>query len=390
MLDESFTRSRPRPWFLSFWTRAARNGRVGLDEFRRNAPRATGTPAELVFDLTNACPFRCVHCFRTHAGQPSPTYLPLDFFNRIPSDFLSSAFQIDLSGVGEPLFHPQWDEILEWVRASSGARITFNTSLAHIDDGRLRRMVELGATPSVSIEGARRETYRRFRPDIPYDKVFRGIRRLAELGREIRHPKFGLRIHWILYRDNVAELPEFLSMMSDWGIGEIRVHPLAPIHPSLVPYGCDMSDPKVESRLLEALELATRNRVSLTFHEHLVASQGLRVAAERNRVAAPSLRESYWYHSPPDEYGCSFPWTQMKIDSNGRVMACCFSDYEMGDVRQEDLTAIWNNAHFVLFRESVNRCDPVCGYCTSSPSGGVCCPRVQILKHVEGKAHFAQ
>jgi sulfatase maturation enzyme AslB (radical SAM superfamily) len=68
----------------------------------------------------------------------------------------------------------------------------------------------------------------------------------------------------------------------------------------------------------------------------------------------------------------------MNIDSAGEVVACCFSDFSMGNVLVCDIEETWNNVHFARLRDNVNKPEK-CRYCVESPSGGICCPRIQEL-----------
>lgn len=368
---------------------AAANMRHALAEFHRRTQCTMATPPELIFDLTNGCHLRCTHCYRTYM-KTAPTTMPMEVFRRVPPRFYDNARQIDLSGMGEPMLHPKWDEILDFVADGGRRLVTFNTSLTLVDEKRLVRMAELGTWPAVSIDGARRETFETIRAGACHAKVFAALARLGELARANGHPRFHPRVQWVLYRSNFRELAEFVGIAADMGIDEIRVQPLAPHQEGMKELCCDAADPELHENLLAAYASATERGVSLRLHPHLIDHGVVGASAARNAemVALPhvTLRDHHHY---PDGAGCSYPWTQLAIDSAGRVATCCFSDRVMGNLLEQDLNEIWNNFHFARLRGDVNG-PKASTYCTESDSAGVCCPRVQAVNRRQGTLHWME
>jgi len=364
------------------------NARLALAEFRQSAPIVASAPCELCIDLTNDCKLRCVHCYRSYTGHEA-VYLAPKAMHRIPNRFYRLARQIELSGIGEPMLHPRWDEILEWIAGKSSARLTFNTSLTLVTEERLRRMVELGAGVAVSIDAARPDTFERIRRGASHEAVFGALKRLSRLGREIANPRFFLRIKWTLMKPNVAELSEFVDLAAGMGISEIHVQPLAPHHPSLKEWCCSGEDQETSDFLLRAFDRGTALGVAIPMHGHLLVNDALRTASADNARSTRLLAEDLWHHHWPGGDGCSYPWTQINIDAAGNVVACCFSDAHMGNLLNEDLELIWNNFRMARLRAEVNE-DRCSKYCVQSPSGGVCCPRIQWLRRQDGQTHFLQ
>ncbi|MDX1971430.1 MAG: radical SAM protein [Candidatus Sumerlaeia bacterium] len=359
-----------------------------LYDYATNTPTTNAGPTEICLDLTNDCHLRCLHCYRTYLKN-NPSYMPLEVIDRIPASFFLNARQVELSGMGEPMLHPQWDEILERItHKGPQAQIWFNTSLTVYTADRLRRMVELGTSPAISVDAARPETFEMIRARAKHEKVFGGIRQIMANARAIQNPAFSLRIQWTLYNANVAELWEFMAFAGEEGIPEVRVQPLAPHQPQMQQWCCDIQDPQTIDWLCKAFQAATEQGVRLTMHSPLLVHPDVVAAAQENHRNTTSSRRCNWHHHP-NETGCSFPWTQMNIDSAGYLVACCFSDARFGNVLKDDLEMLWNGFRMGELRSEVNR-SKVARWCVDSPSAGACCPRVQHLKAMEGKSHFLQ
>jgi radical SAM protein with 4Fe4S-binding SPASM domain len=308
------------------------------------------------------------------------TYLPLRAFERIPQEFYKNAKQIDLSGMGEPLLHPDWDDIFDLVNRLSPAQISFNSSFTLCNEERLQKIVEFGTSPAISIDAATKKTFEEIRYRSRYDHVFGSVFRMMEIAREVNNPKFYPRVQWTLYKRNLDELAQFVDIAADAGLPEIRVQPLAAHRPEMQEWCCDPRDPEVQQSLARALEAANTRKVALFFHEHLICSDELQNLMKTNHSLHSGSHELTTYHHRPDSKGCSFPWTQMNIDSEGYVVACCFSDYRLGNILNQDIWEIWNNFHFAHLRREVNSPE-LCKYCVDSPSGGICCPRIQYINN---------
>jgi len=369
--------------------RREHNRKHALAEFRFNTPCVQSTPVQVVIELTNDCHSRCLHCFRSYE-KITPSYISPAVLTRIPSHFLDNAEQIDLSNNGESMIHPAWDRMLDAMADSGRRHVTFNTSLTPATPSRLRRMVELGCGVTVSMDGATKETYERIRRGASYDHTLQSLRLLKQYADEIAHPEFSLSVNWVLYEQNLGELVDFARMAPDLGIAAINLLALAPHHEAIKAYCADPANPATEERLLRALHAATESNVILNPPHHLIRSESMKAAVERNQTICATVKPAscFWHHHP-DAHGCSFPWTQLNIDTVGRVVGCCFSDPVMGNLMITDLEEIWNNHRFAEWRAEVNQ-GKVHKLCVESNCGGHCCPRVQYLKHDDRKSHYLQ
>ncbi|MCZ7356132.1 MAG: radical SAM protein [Candidatus Methanoperedens sp.] len=336
-------------------------------------------PAEIVFDLTDVCHLRCIHCYRTFENQMRKTFLSIEVFKQIPESYYNYARQIDLSGGGESILHPNWDEILEFTADNGKRLVTFNTSLSRVKDYQLKRFVELGCGVAVSLEGARKETYESIRVGAKYETVFGNLRRIMDYQREIQNPRFHLIILWTLYKQNLEELNEFVTMASEIGIEDIFVYPLIPHHKELMEMCCNPQSLEVEKYLLQALETATRNQIDLNIEDIFIQTERLKSSVQLNKKL-PLTRFNIvrnWHHQP-DSAWCSLPFTQLKIDQSGNIHTCALSSRIYGNVFVTPVDKIWNNQEFSQLRSEVIL-DRPSRFCTECSSGAACCPRIKYL-----------
>jgi len=59
---------------------------------------------------------------------------------------------------------------------------------------------------------------------------------------------------------------------------------------------------------------------------------------------------------------CNYPWTWALISSNGDVRPCCYAPQTVGNIIDDDLSAIWNNSAMEALRSDLlaDRINPVC------------------------------
>jgi MoaA/NifB/PqqE/SkfB family radical SAM enzyme len=110
-------------------------------------------------EITSFCNLDCVFCPRRHLVG-APKHMPLDQFKNIFDQILPS--NINLSGQGEPLLHPNIPDIIRYCR-EGGAAVNFPTNLT-VPKSLMTEIVE--AQPNllkISIDAASPETYLKIR-----------------------------------------------------------------------------------------------------------------------------------------------------------------------------------------------------------------------------------
>ena len=141
---------------------------------------------QIYFYLTEGCNLRCRHCWIApkyqSEGNSHPT-LDLDLFKSI----IEQATALGLTGVkltgGEPLLHPEINEILEYIRTED-LRLTVETNGVLCTPELAEKMAACkDPFVSVSLDGADAETHEWVRGVTGcFEAALRGIQNLAEVG----------------------------------------------------------------------------------------------------------------------------------------------------------------------------------------------------------------
>src|SRR5690349_3286491 len=136
--------------------------------------RSVPGPAFVQVEPVGQCNLRCTMCaiqFRED-GPPDgpPAFMTWEQFERI-LDGCRGASELHLQGLGEPLMHPRF---FDMVRAATerGLVVSTNSNLTLLTERRADQLLECGLKRlHISIDGARAETYEAIRHKAHFDRV---------------------------------------------------------------------------------------------------------------------------------------------------------------------------------------------------------------------------
>src|SRR5881275_2733628 len=120
-------------------------------------------PRFLQVEPVGQCNLRCRMCpieFRKD-GPPNgpPAFIDFDTFTRLVDQFLPGLEELQLQGLGEPLMHPRFYDMVAYA-AGRGVKVSTNSNLTLLNPARAERLVTCGLDElHVSIDGATAETY---------------------------------------------------------------------------------------------------------------------------------------------------------------------------------------------------------------------------------------
>jgi len=373
---------------------------------------ATDKPRLIFWEVTKGCNLRCIHCRATATELSSPEDLPtakaLDIIKQVSQ--LSSPILV-LSG-GEPLFRDDIFELASYGR-DCGLRVALATNGTLVNQKVARRIVDAGVRRvSISLDGADAATHDSFR-GIPgaFDEALRGLRNLKDLGMSVQ-------INMTIARHNAHQLPAVLEMSRR--IGADALHTFL-----LVPVGCgvDIAEEQMVPadeyerilnwfydraqeggielkatcaphyfRVARQRQAAERHAASLAVSAAptyggngqeigptemtMPGSTGIGLhpharpagAGHRDRAGHPAGHPASHPASHPDSMqamtkGCLAGTGVAFISNRGEVYPCGYLPVLAGNLNQQNLAEIWENALvFQQLRETGNL-KGKCGYC---------------------------
>jgi radical SAM protein with 4Fe4S-binding SPASM domain len=318
----------------------------------------TDLPSELQIEPVGQCNLRCQMCaiqFRRD-GPPNgpPAFLAYDLFTKIV-DQLPGLRRLQLQGLGEPMMHPRFFDMVAYA-AARGVRVSTNTNLTLINDKRAELCVTSGlAELHASIDGATAETYERIRVRARFERVEANLRRLVETRRRLDSPSPWLRLVVVVMRQNLHELPELVWLAHRWGVDGVHVQHLChDFGESTLPAHYRPMRAFVDEQTLLHEDL---ERVERYFG-------GARRVAEELGVKLRLPRARPRPHTPgmPGPKRCDWPWRAMYMSYDGRAMPCCMVStpdrINFGSVVDRPLGEVWRSPDYEAFREQLGSDDP--------------------------------
>jgi radical SAM protein with 4Fe4S-binding SPASM domain len=258
---------------------------------------------------------------------------------------------------GEPFLWPPVIELSAKLHREYGLSISATTNGSTLLREQVQRTVlNHFAELTFSVDGlALRHDALRKAPG-SWDRIAEGVRVLAD-NRKALNSGLRLRANIVLMRGSVADLPELLRTLADWGIDEITFNQLG---------GRDRPEFYPAHRLLpaEAFEL----RAMLPALSKELASLGTRLCANGgylDRILASSRNE----HLPVED--CEPGQRFLFIDENGQVSPCSFTTASYG-LPINQITSVADLANLPLrFRKAREaRRSPECADCLSTQTFG--------------------
>src|SRR5215472_15381168 len=145
-------------------------------------------PTFLQVEPVGQCNLRCQMCpiqFRQD-GPPfgPPAFMDFDTYLGLLDQF-PALEELQLQGLGEPMMHPRFFEMIE-AAVARGIKVSTNTNATFLNDRRAERCVTSGLGEiHISIDGATAETYERIRVRAHYDRVIANVERLVQARRRL-------------------------------------------------------------------------------------------------------------------------------------------------------------------------------------------------------------
>ncbi len=323
-------------------------------------------PTYMQIEPVGQCNLRCQMCsiqFRQD-GPPygPPAFMSFETFTNSVDQFVGLQ-ELHLQGLGEPMMHPRFFEMVEYA-ALQGIRVTTNSNVTLLNDRRAERCVTSGLDCLyISIDAATAETYERIRVRAHFERVVGNLQRIVSARQRLGSATPRLRIVMVIMRQNLHELPDLVRMAHQLSIESIFVQHLC--H--------DFGESSLPERYLPMRDFVQ--------HETLLEEDPQRVEhyfGEARKVAEtlgvelrlPRTRLRLHPAGTPGPKRCDWPWRGAYISYQGYSMPCCMVStpdrINFGKLSEQGADALWNGPSYQAFRDQLSSDEPpeVCRSCS--------------------------
>lgn len=328
---------------------------------------AVPRPRFVQIEPVGECNLRCRMCpiaYR-HDGRPHgpPAFMTFDAFRKLVDGFPEME-ELQLQGLGEPLMHPRFFDMVRYA-ARRGVRVSTNSNLTLLTPERARLCVDNGlAALHASIDGATAATYEFIREGANFGKVLRNLDRLvaAKAQRSSATPE--LRIVMVVMKRNLHELPAIVALAHEHGVGSVFVQHLCHDYGErgLPAAYRTMRDFFAAESLLDA----DAAQVAASFRDARGLAEALHIDLRLPPLTPAEPRRG---NGQSSGLRCDWPWRGAYLSFRGEAMPCCMVSTpdraKLGHMAQAGVDAVWNGAAYQDFRAALASDHPpeVCRGC---------------------------
>ena len=274
--------------------------------------------------LTSVCNYKCFFCSREKAG--SIPHLPLAHLKSLRK-LIEEVDHVDLTSPGESLIYPHIREAIEFITATNrkqGIQLT-TTGLLLTEELALllsKRLSQL----TFSLNAATARSYERDMGVKRWNDVLNNIRTARK-----HIPREKLSLSYVLHRDNLDELPDFIRLAAELDAWHVRIVGMSAVNPANVRKTLWFCKERARAAVLRAKELG-----------------------KKLNVIVSDMYETVEGMSNLAQVKCVMPTFGAYIRLNGDVWPCCYSYPQvMGNIHQPGgFEAVWNGKKYRKLRKS--------------------------------------
>jgi len=322
---------------------------------------------KIYVEPTNRCNLKCVTCIRNSWDEPvgdmawSAFQALMDGLNDFPE-----AKTIAFAGLGEPLLHPQFPEMVRLAHAR-GLRTEMTSNATLLTPSLADRLVEAGLDQFVvSIDGATSESYGVIRPGASLAQIMDNVEMLYCRSEAVTNMPIRIGIEFVAMKRNIHELT---------AIGEIayRINASFILVTNVLPYTAELQYEILYNRGPGTYEGDGAPHLPLWILPHIDWNRDTQGPLSSLMRQQPNLSFLDIRLDQRNNY-CPFIRTgSLAVAWHGGVSPCpallhsytCFirnrekffRRCEFGCLPEEPLSAIWLNPAYAAFRERVRTFD---------------------------------
>lgn len=337
----------------------------GIARYGVTVPQRLAAPFLIVWNFTNLCNFRCLHCYQ-RASTPLKTELSLEEKLRVVDQLdRAGVAAVALSG-GEPTIHPDFLRVVSELSSRGIYTSVATNGWTFADREKLEKAVKAGLKyVEVSVDSAKPERHDAFRR-VPgaWSHAVKALENAVKLG--VAH---GMAT--IMSRETLQEIDDILDLAESIGVHRVIFFNFVPTGRAKGIAKVDLS-PEEREEFMKILyrEMQRRHLEILT-----TAPQYARVTLQLSR--GEEVTPAHFYIGKNDAVrvlaefigGCGAGRIYAGLEPDGTVVPCVFLPIPVGNVRNREFYEIWNGSRiFSMLRDR----DNFTGRCRTCPFRNIC------------------
>ena len=313
-----------------------------------NYKHEPGNPRlQVRMDITNKCNLLCPMCHYPNTVGEHKFDMEPELFQKIVDQIFPHAAWVSLACQYEAFMSRHIETILDMCAKGPCTAVGMVSNATLWSERRINLLVNNPAieTVSVSIDGATKATYEKFRINGNFDKLVRNLENFAKAKKERGGDRPALRVNTVLMKSTISELPILVELCLRIGAMRLECIRYLPINGQLQEAIPNWED--VMPILIEAKKLAHSGGMELF----------LPIEDPRLDIERDTKREAECNTSPVGKFSkyCEAPWSAVQIYPDGGIHPCGFYGKAFGNIKDQDFIDIWNSEQYLDLRRSLAR-----------------------------------
>jgi radical SAM protein with 4Fe4S-binding SPASM domain len=176
-------------------------------------------PKTLTLAITEGCNLRCAHCWVDAALSPLTGHVATPVLRRLMEEFAAMGGEKICFTGGEPLCHPDWQDILGHARTLGFAGVSLQTNSMLIGEAEVAALCRFdfpGLSVQISLDGGAAPSHDRVRGAGAFQGAMVGLERLVKSGLGPR-----ITLFFTEMQHNLEELPAVLELAAGLGLSAV-------------------------------------------------------------------------------------------------------------------------------------------------------------------------
>jgi len=293
-------------------------------------------------ELTNKCNFSCKKC--SHNATSSFKEFASHKLVEIVSTGFNNLKHVHLSGIGEPLLHPELFEIISCLSKHRKLFLSITTNGSLLSESICEKIVEsdLGMI-DISLDYSSEVTFNQnISKNYSLNKIHSNIATLLEIRAKTQKRKPKINLVSVLSTVNLNEIANIIFFAGKHKIDNYYLINYNPQVNEVYTPG-NIAYPELQSKSIEWRQIAKENNINFSLPPFPVADC--------------------------DEIiNCNWLNNSIFINCRGDVLPCCLRTddvYAFGNIFEKSFAEIWSSNYYVQSRKSLNenRSPPFCKNC---------------------------
>ena len=294
-------------------------------------------PTTIVSEIMTVCNLKCPTCRVTNTAEP-PQFMPFERFKELAERILPVLEQARIFNLcsSEPLLHKNFFDMVDLLKSYNDMAVpTIITNAELLDDETTHKLLARGLNSiCISLDGCTKETFEAIRVGSNFERVIENTRNYIKKGGNVR-------TIFVVQKNNVHELLDFVDLCADLGIWKIKYSGLNTYLPEHVVNGLYSyeGNPGLDELLIEAQKKAATKKIQTRIRPTKITDCGC------------GLSDTMYIGKDGDISPCVFfsEPSPLSLMGETRITEPIF----WGNVFEQDVLEIWHSKESVDFRENI-------------------------------------